>query len=156
MGDARYTDMASSGEVNVGQLLRQQHPAGEVYVVGFGTYAGSVTAAPYWEGPVTTMRVPAAKAGSWEAILHEQTPSDKLILLDSWRGDNILTARRGHRAIGVVYNPGSESGNYVPTDLPHRYDAFLFIDQTQALRPLGQPKSLVAQQPELVSTAENY
>jgi erythromycin esterase-like protein len=45
--------------------------------------------------------------------------------------------RRGHRAIGVVYDPARErAGNYVPTDLPARYDALLHVDRTQALHPL--------------------
>ncbi|HET7642480.1 MAG TPA: erythromycin esterase family protein, partial [Nitrososphaeraceae archaeon] len=44
---------------------------------------------------------------------------------------------RGQRAIGVVYNPQYEKyGNYVPTDITSRYDAFLFIDETHALHPL--------------------
>jgi erythromycin esterase-like protein len=87
------------------------------------------------------MTVPAAKVGSWEAILHAQRPGNSLLLLNTWRGVANLTQRRGHRAIGVQYNPSSETGNYVPTDLPHRYDAFLFIDQTTALRPLPmQPR----------------
>ncbi len=48
-----------------------------------------------------------------------------------------LLEPRGHRAIGVVYCPESEQhGNYVPTVLPRRYDAFLFVNQTRALRPL--------------------
>jgi erythromycin esterase-like protein len=43
----------------------------------------------------------------------------------------------GHRAIGVVYNPLYEQyGNYVPTILPLRYDAFIFLDKTRALYPL--------------------
>ena len=47
---------------------------------------------------------------------------------------------RGQRAIGVVYNPQYEKyGNYVPTILPLRYDAFLFIDETHALHPLHMP-----------------
>lgn len=46
-------------------------------------------------------------------------------------------AMRGHRAIGVVYHPDREAfGNYVPSILPRRYDAFLFIDETRALHPL--------------------
>jgi erythromycin esterase-like protein len=45
--------------------------------------------------------------------------------------------RIGHRAIGVVYRPAYEYyGNYVPSILPQRYDAFLFIDKTKALHPL--------------------
>jgi erythromycin esterase-like protein len=44
---------------------------------------------------------------------------------------------RGHRAIGVVYNPeGERSGNYVSTVMPYRYDAMLYIDRSSALRPL--------------------
>jgi hypothetical protein len=37
----------------------------------------------------------------------------------------------------VVYNPDHERyGNYVPSVLPDRYDAFLYLDHTQALHPL--------------------
>jgi len=51
--------------------------------------------------------------------------------------DASLDAVRGHRAIGVVYRPEFEAyGNYVPTVLPHRYDVFMFLDQTKALHPL--------------------
>ena len=43
----------------------------------------------------------------------------------------------GHRAIGVVYQSKFEQyGNYVPTILPLRYDAFIFFDETRALYPL--------------------
>jgi hypothetical protein len=37
----------------------------------------------------------------------------------------------------VVYHPDYEYlGNYVPTVLPRRYDAFLYLDRTEALHPL--------------------
>ena len=136
VGDARYTDMVDAGEVNVGQLVREQHANAGVYIVGFGTYEGSVIASDYWGGPITNMKVPASPAQSWEALLHQTAPENKLINLQAWRNDKKLTQRRGHRAIGVVYNPDYDAGNYVPTDLPNRYDAFLFIDKTQALHPL--------------------
>ena len=42
----------------------------------------------------------------------------------------------GHRAIGVVYHPRYERGNYVPTRLADRYDAFIYVDETKALSPL--------------------
>lgn len=49
-----------------------------------------------------------------------------------------LSEIRGHRAIGVVYDPRRERwGNYVPTSLSNRYDAFIFIDKTRALEPIG-------------------
>ncbi len=48
--------------------------------------------------------------------------------------------RRDHRAIGVVYDPRRERwGNYVPTVLGERYDAFLHIEDTHALQPLRPP-----------------
>jgi erythromycin esterase-like protein len=47
-----------------------------------------------------------------------------------------LSKQVGHRAIGVVYNPAREQGNYVPSVIPKRYDAFLFFDKTTALHPI--------------------
>jgi erythromycin esterase-like protein len=48
-----------------------------------------------------------------------------------------LDRRLDHRAIGVVYRPERERwGNYVPTVLGSRYDAFLYLEETSALRPL--------------------
>ena len=42
-----------------------------------------------------------------------------------------------HRAIGVVYRPERERwANYVPTVLGDRYDAFLWFDETRAVRPM--------------------
>ena len=55
------------------------------------------------------------------------------------RGHEVLLEEHGHRAIGVVYHPEYEHfGNYVPTVLSRRYDALLFLNETQALRPLHE------------------
>lgn len=48
-----------------------------------------------------------------------------------------LVEPRDHRAIGVVYRPANESGNYVPTVMPDRYDAVVHIDETEALHPIA-------------------
>ena len=54
-----------------------------------------------------------------------------------------------HRAIGVVYHPAAEVwGNYVPTEIPRRYDAFLFIDETRAVDALHMPVKDDAEVPE--------
>ncbi len=50
IGDARATDMASEGMVNVGQILREQHGS-QVYAIGFGTYEGTVIAGRSWGLP---------------------------------------------------------------------------------------------------------
>jgi erythromycin esterase-like protein len=140
VGDARYTDMAHRGEVNVGQLARKAYGEENVFIVGFGSYEGSVIAASRWGAPIQKMKVPAAQDGSWEQILHSDGGTDKLLLSRELRDNKRLKRSIGHRAIGVVYNPSMERyGNYVPSIIPQRYDAFLFIDQTQALNPLETP-----------------
>jgi erythromycin esterase-like protein len=83
------------------------------------------------------MEVPEARPASWETALHELDAADRLLLFQPpGEGSAEPVAPRGHRAIGVVYHPEAEYGNYVPTVLPLRYDAFLYLDQTSALHPL--------------------
>jgi erythromycin esterase-like protein len=137
IGDARHTDMADVGEVNVGQLVRERHGDEGVVLVGFGSYRGSVIAGRQWEAPMEGMRVPPAREGSWEDVLHRAGAEDKLLLLASAEQTQELVRPRGHRAIGVVYRPEYERfGNYVPSVLPRRYDAFLYLETTRALHPL--------------------
>jgi len=64
-----------------------------------------------------------------------------------------LLESRGHRAIGVVYRPEYEYGNYVPTVLPRRYDAFLFLDETEALHPLHLQPVTEGEVPETFPSA---
>ena len=136
VGDARATDMARAGMVNVGQLARQAH-GDDVVIAGFSSYEGSVIAGEEWGAPMERMTVPQARTGSWESLFHEAGAENKLLLLDDFDEVDGALDPRGHRAIGVVYRPQHEKfGNYVPTVLPYRYDAMLHIDRTTALRPL--------------------
>jgi erythromycin esterase len=137
IGDSRYTDMAAEGMVNLGQLARERHGENSVTLVGFGSYQGSVIAGRGWGKPMEQMPVPPAKQGSWEDVMHRATSGNSLYLSQDLSQVSGAEAERGHRAIGVVYNPERERhGNYVPTVLPKRYDAFLFLDETRALHPL--------------------
>ncbi len=61
IGDARYTDMARSGMVNVGQLAREERGDEDVVLVGFGSYRGSVIAGARWGAPMQRMTVPPAR-----------------------------------------------------------------------------------------------
>jgi len=137
VGDARHTDMAADGMVNLDQLARERFGDGDVVLVGFGSYSGGVIAGEEWGAPMRRMAVPQARGGSWEDLLHRATGGkDGLLLFDDALSGEWF-ASRGHRAIGVVYRPEYERhGNYVPTVLPRRYDAFLYLDRTEALRPL--------------------
>jgi erythromycin esterase len=137
IGDARYTNMANEGMYNVGQLVRQEHDADGVVLVGFGSYAGTVVAGRSWGAPMQVMEVPPARSGSWEHALHLMEAQDRLLLFrPPVDAGDALAVPRGQRAIGVVYQPEFEWGNYVPTVLPLRYDAFFYLDQSQALHPL--------------------
>jgi erythromycin esterase len=138
VGDARYTNMRSAGMVNVGQLAREAQGEDNVVLVGFGSYAGTVIAGQYWDAPMEVMEVPSARRDSWENLMHTTLPpsADKLILSRETVDHDGFWDVRGHRAIGVVYNPERDMGNYVPTLLPSRYDAFIYLDRTKALRPL--------------------
>jgi erythromycin esterase-like protein len=140
VGDARATDMARDGMVNIGQLARERHAAEGVVLVGFGSHRGTVIAGREWEAPMEVMPVPPARTGSWEALFHEAGPEDRLMLLEEESAPEPFFETRGHRAIGVVYRPEFEVfGNYVPSVLPLRYDAFLHVDRTRALAPLHLP-----------------
>ncbi len=138
IGDARATDMAREGMINVGQLVTEKHAKDGVVLVGFGSYKGSVIASREWGGVIHKMPVPSAINESWEHILHHaKGPKNKLLMLYKLKSNDFVGKHIGHRAIGVVYHPEYEQyGNYVPSILPMRYDAFIFIDSTKALHPL--------------------
>src|SRR5947199_406520 len=78
--------------------------------------------------PMQEMQVPPGRPGSWEDVLHQAGTADRLLLLDEAAANADFLEERGHRAIGVVYHPDFERfGNYVPTTLPRRYDAFIYF-----------------------------
>ena len=137
IGDALFTDMVDVGMVNVGQLAREQRGVEDVVLVGLGSHRGSVIAGAEWGAPMDLTPVPPAREVSWEDILRRTGEEDKLLVFAAAEDEDELLKPRGHRAIGVVYDPAYERHrNYVPTVLPHRYDAFLYVDETQALHPL--------------------
>ena len=152
VGDARATDMARVGMVNVGSLARDRW-GGEVVIAGFSSHRGSVIAGSEWGAPMRRMPVPEAREGSWEHLFHAAGAEDKLLMMDEIDEVPGSTDPRGHRAIGVVYHPEREAhGNYVPSVLPYRYDAMLYIDRSRALRPLKMPAHLDHEPPETYPT----
>jgi erythromycin esterase-like protein len=151
IGDARFTDMSRAGMVNVGQLVRRANADGDVTLVGFGTHRGTVIAAGEWGAPMERMAVPAAKAGSFEEALFDAGVGDSLLVFDGSDDGGIpgLDEPIGHRAIGVVYDPQNERwGNYVPSIVPKRYDAFIYVEETRAVDPLHMPVRVDGEAPE--------
>ena len=136
IGDASATDMEAAGMVNVGQILRLQNRKENVFAIGFGTHRGTVIASNEWGLPYKEIEVPPARKESWEAALHNAGAYDKLLIFNE-ENRSIFNSWIGHRAIGVVYHPEFEAyGNYVPSKIGSRYDAFIYMDQTKALSPI--------------------
>ncbi|KWW99318.1 Protein-L-isoaspartate O-methyltransferase [Carbonactinospora thermoautotrophica] len=136
VGDARFTDMARRGLVNVGQLVRERHGRVGVVLVGFGSHRGTVIAGDGWGAPMRVMEVPPARAGSLEDLLHATgLPEALYVFPPRDQQPGWLTGWLDHRAIGVVYQP-EQGGDYAPTRLGSRYDAFCWFDETSASRPL--------------------
>ena len=135
LGDARATQMAERGELNLGQLARERHREDTV-IVGFTTYTGTVTAASDWDSPAERKRVRPALPESHEARLHEVgIPRFYLPL----RGEvaSALREPRLERFIGVIYRPETERwSHYYEAALARQFDAILHFDESRALEPL--------------------
>ncbi|MGE3681122.1 MAG: erythromycin esterase family protein [Bdellovibrionales bacterium] len=142
VGDYHATDMSDAGYVNIGGLAREQYGAENVYLVGLGTYEGETIAGKAWGAPAEVMAIPSARPGSYEYFLHqcalELGRNEIFLNMQGEDARSSLNERRGHRAIGVVYQTRYEAQghNYVPTQLSRRYDGFIFVDQTRALQVL--------------------
>ncbi len=136
IGDARATDMADHGLVNVGQLVRDRHSSDGVALIGFASYRGTVLAGAAWGAPEEVMTLPVAESGSHEDFLHRALGHDAIIDFSLPRTGAWSSVHHGHRAVGVVYDPANERGNYVPTQMDLRYDALLWCEETSALEPL--------------------
>jgi erythromycin esterase-like protein len=137
VGDARATEVAAQGELNVGQLVRERHP-GDCRLVGFSTYTGTVTAADDWGGPAERKWVRPALADSAEELFHEVGQKAFLVRPGSApRAAQTLREARLERAIGVVYRPETErQSHYFRARVADQFDAVIHIDQTRAVQPL--------------------
>ncbi|HEX4932439.1 MAG TPA: erythromycin esterase family protein [Gemmatimonadaceae bacterium] len=136
LGNAAATEMARHGELNLGQLVRHAYGT-DALLVGFSTYAGTVTAASDWGGPAQRMAVRPGLRGSYEALLHDVGGRLLLDLRRSLELRRVLDEPRLQRAIGVIYRPQTERmSHYFETRLPEQFDCLLHYDTTRAVEPL--------------------
>jgi erythromycin esterase-like protein len=138
LGDARTTEQARSGELNLGQLVRERHGA-ESVAVGFSTYGGTVTAASDWDEPAERMIVRPALPHSYELLFHQVGVPDFLVVTREPDVAAVLTPPRLQRAIGVIYRPGTErQSHYYHAQLARQFDVMLHYDVTRAVEPLDR------------------
>jgi erythromycin esterase-like protein len=150
LGDARATQMGAWGELNLGQLARERH-GDRVFVVGFTTHTGTVTAAREWDQPAERRRVTSSMAGSYERLFHD-TDFERFVLATSAARDALAEARL-ERAIGVIYKPETErASHYFRARIADQFDAVIHIDTTSALMPLERRSREDADLPETYPT----
>lgn len=136
LGDARATAMASTGELNLGQLARERFgkPA---CLIGMTTHRGAVTAAREWGQPAEHRQVRPSLAGSYERLFHDTGVPMFLLRLHDRHLEPVLAPARLERAIGVIYKPETERGShYFSARLPAQFDVVVHVDDTRALEPL--------------------
>ena len=136
LGDARATGMAAHGELNLGQLARDEFGRATC-LIGMTTHRGSVTAAREWDQPAERRQVRPSLPGSYERLFHDTgLPMFLLRLHDRGLGA-VLAPARIERAIGVIYKPETERGShYLSARLCDQFDLVVHIDDTRALEPL--------------------
>jgi erythromycin esterase-like protein len=152
LGDARATQMASSGELNLGQLIRERFGDAS-FLIGLTTHDGTVTAARNWDDPAERRRVRPSLPGSYEHLFHETGLSKFLLLLREGSSRDVLATERLERAIGVIYRPETErTSHYFRARLAQQFDAVFHIDRTSALEPLERWAVEEADLPETYPT----
>jgi erythromycin esterase-like protein len=138
IGDARATEMGHRGQLNLGQLVRENKPQGGSFLLGFTTHTGSVTAASEWDGPAKEKKVRPSLSDSYENLFHQAGMPRFVLPLGRASCLHEMAARNlQERAIGVLYLPRSErASHYFEADMASQFDAVLHVDETHALRPL--------------------
>ena len=139
IGDARATEMSARGEHNIGQLCRQGF-GDAAYNIGFGTDHGHVAAASNWDGPMEVKSVRSSHPQSYEHQFHLTNQPGLILPLGQKLGmDHVEALSKPHleRAIGVIYRPETElASHYFEAVLPEQFDEYIFIDRTNAVKPL--------------------
>ncbi len=137
VGDARATEVGGDGQLTLGQLVREA--IGEQSrLIGFTTFAGTVTAAGEWGGTAERKLVRPALKGSLEELFHEAGRPEFLVSprLSHAAAEPLDTVRLA-RAIGVIYLPATERlSHYYHVRPGDQFDAIIHIDRTTALEPL--------------------
>tara|TARA_R110000824_G_scaffold95178_5_gene229008 strand:+ start:552 stop:1895 length:1344 start_codon:yes stop_codon:yes gene_type:complete len=143
IGDASATAMGWRGEFNIGQLCRIAY-GDDAVLIGFGTDNGTVAAATDWGADMQIKTVRPARPDSYE---HAFRQTGYARSLTDWRGRerqkfaNMLREPLLERAIGVVYRPESELlSHYFEAILADQFDAYVWMETTKAITPLGHEK----------------
>ena len=143
IGDARATEMAGRGELNIGQLMRERHPARRrarrLHDLrrhrhrGLGSGARAVErkrVRPRHRGQLRG-RAPRCRDPVLPAVPPRHGPPGRA-----------LREPRLERAIGVVYRPETErQSHWFAAALSRQFDALVHLDLTRAVEPLERAQT---------------
>ena len=136
LGDARATNLARHGELNLGQLARARVGAA-CCAIGMTTHDGEVTAAHEWDEPAALRTVRPSLPGSYEHLFHGTRLAAFMLRLSLPAVSAALAGPHLERAIGVLYRPETErASHYFAARLPAQFDVLVHVDRTRALEPL--------------------
>ena len=140
IGNAAATEMGWGGQFNLGELCRTAYGR-EAVLIGQSTDRGEVAAADNWDEPMRVRTVQPSRADSWERLFLRAGQSAALY---DWRDPSRAALRealnrpRLERAIGVIYRPRTERvSHYFHAVLADQFDAWLWLENTTAVTPLG-------------------
>ena len=138
LGDARATDMGASGEWNVGQLVREKY-ADQAVLLGFTTYAGTVTATSNWDEAAQLKTILPGIKNSYELLFHQTGLPRFFLNLRNSETKELLARPRLERAIGVIYRPETERvSHYFDAYISEQFDGVIHFDETRAVEPLDR------------------
>ena len=144
LGDARATEMGSRGEHNIGQLVRE-HCGNDCKLIGFSTFAGTVTASSSWAGTAERKTVNDGLYGSYEHLFNTVDLPAFQLDLGQPEISQLLSSPRLQRAIGVIYLPQTERiSHYFAAKLSEQFDMFFHFQETQAVEPMEKTSRWVS------------
>ncbi|MBL4653798.1 MAG: erythromycin esterase family protein [Flavobacteriales bacterium] len=151
VGDARATEVRIKGQLNMGQLAKEQYP-NKVLLIGFLTNTGSVIAASGWNYAAEPKTVLSAINYSYEYFFHHLNPSNFLLNFKTQpQIKTLIPSELLERSIGVIYLPETErESHYIHANLVKQFDIVIYIDKTSAIRPLE--KSAILHSGEVFET----
>ena len=125
------------GKTNLGNLLRYKYGEKNIFIIGLGSYRGSVIAAEKWGASYQEMPIAKPDDSSWEEKLHHLNTENKIIISKELKDRPAMLRWISNVGVGVIYHPLEKTGIYSVSVIPNKYDAFIFFDHTNSLHPIA-------------------
>ena len=137
--DSGGVDFSNNNNWNLGQMCRAMFP--HTYIIGFGTYHGSVKASHKWgtDEEVFTLNLPLEYSIEHFIYKQSQLLNMKNCYIDLAKCNTIepYCNYMKQRMIGVIYCFSNEiQSHYVSYILCKQFDLYIFINQTNALKDI--------------------